>query len=89
MLFKFFLNISLYVSNTLRKYYTYLSFKFLITLITFNFNLYYTVIPKLITDRTIIVYIYLTRAILYFYVNVISLINIIRYIVNLVFKTFL
>ena len=83
------LNIFLYVPNTLRKYYVYLSFKFLITFVIFNFNLYYTVIPKFIINRIIIIYIYLMRVVLYFYVNVISLINIIRYIVNLSFKAFL
>ena len=89
LLFITFLNVFLYVLNTLRKYCACLLFKFLITFVIFNSGLYYTVTPKLIINQIIVIYIYLTRVMLYFYVNVISLINIIRYIINLAFKAFL
>ena len=89
LLFITFLNVLLYVPDTLHKYKAYLSFKFLITLTIFVPGLHYIIIPKLIINRIIIVYICLTRAILYFYVNAISLMNTIRYVINLTFKAFL
>ena len=87
--FIIFLNVFLYVSDTLYKYNACLLFKFLITFITFGLGLYYIIILKLIINRIIIIYIYLTRAALYFYVNVTNLINTIFYIINLIFKVFL
>ena len=50
----------LYVLNILRKHYVCLSFKLLVTLITFNFGLCYIITSKLIINQIIIVYIYLT-----------------------------
>ena len=55
-LFITFLNVFLYVPNKLCKYYVYLSFKFLVIFVTFNFSLYYTVTLKFIINRIIIVY---------------------------------
>ena len=73
----------------LRKHNAYLLFKFLITFIIFGPGLYYIITPKFIINRIIIIYIYLSRTILYFYVNGINLINISFYVANLIFQTFL
>ena len=89
LLFITFLNVLLYVPDTLHKYKAYLSFKFLITLTIFVPGLYYIIIPKLIINWIIIVYICLTQTALYFYVNITSLISANFYIINLIFKAFL
>ena len=84
-----FLKVYSYVSTTLYKYNVYSLFKFLIIFIIFGFDLYYTAILKLIINKIIIIYICLTQTVLYFFVNVVRLLNAIFYAIKLIFKTFL